>query len=100
LQRHCDDAGTDFERIERTCAFAFPPDDGRVATDELIDQLSWLAALGIDTVIGRLDGDDRRANVEHLACRVVPAVENLGRHLGRHEPPPVVDNERPRKDQP
>jgi alkanesulfonate monooxygenase SsuD/methylene tetrahydromethanopterin reductase-like flavin-dependent oxidoreductase (luciferase family) len=100
LQRHCDDAGTDFERIERTCAFAFPPDDGDVATDQLIDQLSWLAALGIDTVIGRLDGDDPRANVEHLARRVVPAVEDLGRHLGRHEPPPVVDNERPGKDQP
>ena len=28
LRRACDDAGTDFDRIERTCAYAFAPDDG------------------------------------------------------------------------
>ncbi|HEV8299267.1 MAG TPA: LLM class F420-dependent oxidoreductase [Acidimicrobiales bacterium] len=37
LRRHCDAAGTDFERIERTCAFAFPADDGGPITRELIE---------------------------------------------------------------
>jgi hypothetical protein len=73
LRRHCDAAGTNFERIERTCAFAFPAGDGDPATKELLGQLQWLADLGIDTVIGRLDGDDPCAATEQLARSVVPA---------------------------
>ncbi len=72
LRRHCDEVGTDFERIERTCAFAFPADDSDSATKELLGQLQWLADLGIDTVIGRLDGDDPRAATERLARHVIP----------------------------
>src|SRR4029450_6391257 len=45
LRRACDDAGTDFDRIERTCAFAFTADDGGPATRELLGQLEWLAGL-------------------------------------------------------
>jgi F420-dependent oxidoreductase-like protein len=74
LRRHCDDAGTDFERIERTCAFAFTADDGGPATGELIEQLRWLAGLGIDTVIGRVEGIEQRTPLEQLARHVVPAV--------------------------
>jgi F420-dependent oxidoreductase-like protein len=77
LRGHCDQAGTDFERIERTCAFAFAPDDGGAATKELLGQLQWLAGLGIDTVIGRLDGDDPRTTVELLARHVVPAAAEI-----------------------
>jgi F420-dependent oxidoreductase-like protein len=77
LRRHCDDAGTEFERIERTCAYAFAPDDGGTATRELLERLQWLAGLGIDTVIGRLDGDDPRVTLERLARYVVPAATEL-----------------------
>jgi F420-dependent oxidoreductase-like protein len=80
LQGHCDAAGTDYDRIERTCAFAFDPDDDGPRTKELIDQLRGLAGLGVDTVIGRVDGDDPRSTVERLARHVVPAVGGLGRH--------------------
>jgi F420-dependent oxidoreductase-like protein len=73
LRRHCDTVGTDFEAIERTCAFAFPADDSDSATKELLGRLQWLADLGIDTVIGRLDGDDPRAATERLAREVIPA---------------------------
>jgi len=66
------EVGTDFEQIERTCAFAFPADDSESATKELLGQLQWLADLGIDTVIGRLDGDDPRAATERLARHVIP----------------------------
>jgi F420-dependent oxidoreductase-like protein len=79
LHRHCDEAGTDFERIERTCAFAFEPDDGGPATKQLIDNLGWLADLGIDTIVGRVDGDDPRTTIERLARHVVPAARALGR---------------------
>jgi alkanesulfonate monooxygenase SsuD/methylene tetrahydromethanopterin reductase-like flavin-dependent oxidoreductase (luciferase family) len=78
LRHHCDTAGTDFERIERTCAYAFDPDDGGPATRGLIDRLTWLADLGIDTIIGRVDGDDPRTTIERLTRHVVPAAMDLG----------------------
>jgi F420-dependent oxidoreductase-like protein len=77
LRRHCDENGTDFDRIERTCAFAFAADDGGDATKELLEQLRWLAGLGIDTVIGRVDDDDPRTTIERLARHVVPAANEL-----------------------
>lgn len=78
LRRHCDAAGTDFDRIERTCAFAFAPDDGGPACTELIEQLRWLTGLGIDTVIGRIDGIERRTPIELLGRHVLPAAAELG----------------------
>jgi alkanesulfonate monooxygenase SsuD/methylene tetrahydromethanopterin reductase-like flavin-dependent oxidoreductase (luciferase family) len=75
LRRACDAAGTDFARIERTCAYAFPPAGGDV--DGLVEQLRGLAALGVQTVIGRVDGDDPRPGIEQLGRRVVPAVADL-----------------------
>jgi F420-dependent oxidoreductase-like protein len=76
LRRACGDAGTDFDRIERTCAYAFAP-GGAEATSQLLGQLEWLAGMGIDTVIGRLDGDDPRATLEWLVADIVPAAGNL-----------------------
>jgi F420-dependent oxidoreductase-like protein len=77
LRRHCESAGTDFDRIERTCAYAFQVDDGGTATRELIDQLGWLAGLGVDTVIGRVEGLEQRTPIELLARHVVPVVAEL-----------------------
>jgi F420-dependent oxidoreductase-like protein len=73
LRRECEAAGTDFGRIERTCAYAFRPDDGGPATRELLDQLQWLAGLGVETVIGRVEGIEQRTPLEQLARHVVPA---------------------------
>jgi F420-dependent oxidoreductase-like protein len=76
LRRLCDGAGTDFGHIERTCAFAFDADDGGPATRQLLDQLRWLAGLGIETVIGRVEGDDPRRGLELLGRHVItPAAE-------------------------
>lgn len=77
LRRHCDAEGTDFGAIERTCAFAFAADDGGPVTGELLGRLSWLADLGIHTVIGRIDGDDPRRAIEMLGRHVVPAASEL-----------------------
>ena len=77
LRRLCDDAGTDFEHIERTCAYAFDADDGGPATTQLIDQLKGLAGMGIETVIGRVEGDDPRRGLELLGRHVIPAAAEL-----------------------
>ena len=79
LRRCCGEAGTDFDRIERTAAFAFDPDDGGTRTAELLGQLRWLAGLGIDPVVGRVDGADPRAAVERLTRHVVPAANGIER---------------------
>jgi alkanesulfonate monooxygenase SsuD/methylene tetrahydromethanopterin reductase-like flavin-dependent oxidoreductase (luciferase family) len=77
LRRLCDEAGTDYDRIERTCAYAFAPDDGGPASAALVEQLKGLAAAGIQTVIGRVDGDDPRPGIENLGRHVIPAVADL-----------------------
>lgn len=77
LRRHCHDAGTDFDRIERTCAWAFTADDGGPATHDAIDKLRWFAAMGIDTVIARVADIDQRRPLELLARHVVPVAADL-----------------------
>ena len=75
LRRCCDDAGTDFDRIERTCAFAFDVDDDGPKVAALLGQLERLAAMGVETVIGRVEGLERRTPLEHLVRHVVPRLE-------------------------
>jgi F420-dependent oxidoreductase-like protein len=77
LRRHCEDAETDFDRIERTCAFEFAADDGGPQTKELLDRLEWLADSGIDTVIGRVPRIEQRTPLEQLARHVVPAAAEM-----------------------
>ena len=52
LRRHCEEEGTDYESIEKTCAFRFDVGQRGEKVDELIDQLRWLSGMGIETVIG------------------------------------------------
>jgi len=79
LRRHCDAAGTDFDRIERTSAWAFTPgsDGDGIDADDTVEKLRWLAGMGIETVIARVDGLERRRPLEHLARHVVPAAAEL-----------------------
>ena len=77
LRRHCDDAGTDFDHIERTSAWNFDVDDGGPRTNELLDRLRWLAGMGIDTVVGSVTGIEQRRPLEWLARHVVPAAAEI-----------------------
>lgn len=77
LRRHCDESGSDFDRLERTCAFEFATDDGGPRTKELLDRLQWLADSGIDTVIGRVPGIEQRTPLELLARHVVPVAAEM-----------------------
>lgn len=44
LRKHCDEAGRDYDEIEKTIATHFDPDEG---TDRFVDHLAQLAELGI-----------------------------------------------------
>ena len=77
LRRHCDAAGTDFERLERTCAFEFATDDGGPRATDLIRQLRALADSGIDTVIGRIPDAEQLRPIELVATHIIPAVSEF-----------------------
>ena len=74
LRRHCEVAGTDYEAIEKTCAFRFDVGEDGEKTEELVGQLRWLAGMGIQTVIGGVPGVDAISPLEIIGEQVVPAV--------------------------
>jgi alkanesulfonate monooxygenase SsuD/methylene tetrahydromethanopterin reductase-like flavin-dependent oxidoreductase (luciferase family) len=77
LLRHCEEAGTDYEAIEKTCAFRFDVGRRGEKAEELVGQLRWLAGMGIQTVIGFVPGVDRISPLETISEEIIPAVTDL-----------------------
>jgi F420-dependent oxidoreductase-like protein len=77
LKRLCDEAGRDYDAIEKTVPFGFDvgPDGAKAA--EVIGQLQWLASMGAQTVIGWVVGVDRITPIEVIGREVIPAVAEL-----------------------
>jgi F420-dependent oxidoreductase-like protein len=77
LRRHCEAEGRDYDQIEKTYAFAFDAGEGGEKADELVEQLRWLAGMGIETVIGMVAGVDRISPLEIIGRQIIPAVAEL-----------------------
>src|SRR5687768_9748609 len=77
LRRHCEEEDTDYDSIEKTCAFAFDVGERGENVDELIGQLRWLSGMGIETVIGFLPRVDRISPLETIGKKVIPVVADL-----------------------
>jgi hypothetical protein len=77
LRRHCEEEGTDYDSIEKTCAFAFDVGESGEKVDELIGQMRWLSGMGIETVIGFVPRVDRISPLEIIGREVIPVVANL-----------------------
>jgi F420-dependent oxidoreductase-like protein len=77
LRRHCEEEGTDYDSIEKTCAFAFDVGERGEKVDELIGQLRWLSGMGIETVIGFVPRVDRISPLETIGKKVIPVVADL-----------------------
>jgi alkanesulfonate monooxygenase SsuD/methylene tetrahydromethanopterin reductase-like flavin-dependent oxidoreductase (luciferase family) len=77
LRQHCAAEGRDFDAIEKTCVFAFDIGENGAKIGELIGQLRWLAGMGIQTVIGRVEQVDRIRPLEVIGREVIPAVADL-----------------------
>ena len=77
LRRYCEAEGRDYNAIEKTCPFRFDvgKDGANVAT--LIDQLRAFAAMGIETVYGRVVDDYRITPIEVMGRDVVPVVASF-----------------------
>jgi F420-dependent oxidoreductase-like protein len=77
LRRHCEEAGRDYDSIEKTCAFAFDVGERGEKVEGLIGQLRWLSGMGIETVIGFVPGVDRISPLEIIGKEVLPVVADL-----------------------
>jgi F420-dependent oxidoreductase-like protein len=77
LRRHCENAGRDYEEIEKTCAFAFDVGERGEKVGDLIGRLRWLSGMGIETVIGFVPGVERITPLGVIGREVIPAVADL-----------------------
>jgi F420-dependent oxidoreductase-like protein len=77
LRRHCEDEDTDYDSIEKTCAFRFDVGEGGEKAQELVGQLRWLAGMGIETVIGFVPNVDEISPLEIIGEEVIPTVADL-----------------------
>jgi F420-dependent oxidoreductase-like protein len=74
LRRHCEAEGRDYDAIEKTAPFLFDPGEDGSKAKELVQQLRWLAGMGIQTVFGAVPGVDRITPLEVIGREVIPAV--------------------------
>ena len=77
LRRHCEDEDTNYDSIEKTCAFRFDVGEGGEKAQELVGQLRWLSGMGIETVIGFVPGVDGISPLETIGEEIIPTVTDL-----------------------
>jgi F420-dependent oxidoreductase-like protein len=77
LRRHCEAEGREYDAIEKTCAFAFDVGEDGSKVGELLEQLRWLASMGIQTVLGVVPQVYQIKPLEIIGREVIPAVADL-----------------------
>jgi len=77
LRRLCEQEGRDYDAIEKTAPFGFDIGAGGSKIGELLDQLRWLASMGIETVFGWVVGVDQIMPLEVMGREVIAAVADL-----------------------
>ncbi len=77
LRRHCEAEGRDYDSIEKTCPFLFDVGENGSKAKGLIEQLQWLAGMGIQTVFGAVPLVDRITPLDVIGREVIPAVSHL-----------------------
>jgi F420-dependent oxidoreductase-like protein len=77
LRRHCEAEGRDYEKIEKTCAFAFDVGERGEKVGDLLEGLRWLSGMGIETAIGAVPDVYRITPLEVIGRKVIPAVADL-----------------------
>jgi alkanesulfonate monooxygenase SsuD/methylene tetrahydromethanopterin reductase-like flavin-dependent oxidoreductase (luciferase family) len=73
LRRLCDEAGRDYDVIEKTAPFAFDVGEDGSKVGDLLDKLRWLAGMGIEMVSGWVVGVDRITPIQVMGREVIPA---------------------------
>lgn len=76
LRRHCETEGRDYDSVEKTCVMPFTVAD-RASADELAEALRGLGELGVQRVIGILEGAGQLRQVDLIGERVLDAVADV-----------------------
>jgi F420-dependent oxidoreductase-like protein len=79
LRRLCEEAGRDYDALEKTAPFGFDVGPDGSKAGEVIEKLRWLGGMGIETVFGWVVGMDQITPIEVMGREVIPAVRELGR---------------------
>jgi alkanesulfonate monooxygenase SsuD/methylene tetrahydromethanopterin reductase-like flavin-dependent oxidoreductase (luciferase family) len=74
LRSLCDREGRDYDAIEKTAPFRFDVGKDGSKAGDVVEQLRWLAGMGIETVFGWVVGVDQITPIEVMAREVIPAV--------------------------
>lgn len=77
LRKLCDEAGTDYDAIEKTAPFFFDVGEDGSKAGEVIGKLRWLGSMGIQTVFGWVVGVDQLTPLEVMGREVIPAVAQI-----------------------
>jgi alkanesulfonate monooxygenase len=77
LRGHCEDLGRDYDEIEKTVMMPLDPGPNGENTDELLDRLRELAAVGITHVHGRVPDVSAIRPLELLGERVIPIADTF-----------------------
>jgi F420-dependent oxidoreductase-like protein len=77
LRQHCEAEGTDYDAIEKTAVFRFDVGDDGEKVDETINQLRWLAGMGIQVAHGGVPNPANNRQLEIIGKEVIPAVADL-----------------------
>ncbi|MBX5446542.1 LLM class F420-dependent oxidoreductase [Sphaerobacter sp.] len=77
LRHHCEEAGRDYDAIEKTSVWLFDPGENGEKAGELIERMRWLAEMGIEKVLAWVEGADRITPIEVMGRTVIPAVADL-----------------------
>lgn len=77
LRSLCEQAGRDYDAIEKTAPFGFDVGPNGEKVGALLDQLRWLASLGIETVLGWVVGMEQITPLEIMGREVIPAAAEL-----------------------
>ncbi len=77
LRRLCEQEGRDCDATEKTAPFGFDVGANGSKGGALLDQLRWLASMGIETVVGWVMGVDQIRPLEIMGREVIPAAAAL-----------------------
>jgi len=77
LHRLCDAEQRDYDAIEKTVPFGFDVGEDGSKAGAVVDQLRWLAGMGVQTVLGWVVGVDRITPLEVMGREVIPAVAEV-----------------------
>jgi alkanesulfonate monooxygenase SsuD/methylene tetrahydromethanopterin reductase-like flavin-dependent oxidoreductase (luciferase family) len=77
LRRLCDEAGRDYDAIEKTAPFGFDVGEDGSKASEVVERLRWLAGMGIQSAFGWVVGVDQIRPLEVMAREVIPVVAEL-----------------------